>query len=149
MSAAEVFFVLLPEIAMLEIIKLMVVFHWIILPWNLAWFLVYQMVSMMLNKQAVIASLHWGVHLLSHTFQISERTLKVIGKLIMDANQFHNFVAKEQGRNKKQEVSTQVWKLQHIDAMLLPLSISLSSVGNLSCMSLQAIMDLEGGMSRF
>jgi len=36
---------------------------------------------------------------------------------------------------------------EHIDGKEQPLSVRLSSVGSLSNMSLQTMMDLEGGMS--
>jgi len=100
MSIAEVFSVEFPENAVLEIIMFIATFQSMILFWNLAWFLVYQMVFRMLTKQAMITILHWGVHLLSLIFQMSDVTLKFRGEFKIEENQFHTLEAKEQCKNK-------------------------------------------------
>jgi len=58
------------------------------------------MVLRMLTKRAMITILHCGVHLLSLIFQMSEVTVKFIGKFDMEENQFHNLEAKEHCKNK-------------------------------------------------
>ena len=100
MSTAEVFNVEFPEKAVLEIIMFIATFRSMFLFWNLAWFLVYQMVFRMLTKQAMITILHWGVHILSLIFQMSDVALKFIRKFKIEGNQFHTLKAKEQCKNK-------------------------------------------------
>ena len=125
MSTADVLCVLLPDRAVSEIIKFIAAFQCIIFFWNLTWFLENQM---MLTIQAVIAILHCGVHLLSHTFHKSEKSLKFRENCKTNANQLHNLAANEQWRNKWMDVYAQIRQLLHMDAMLLPLSINIKMI---------------------
>lgn len=88
-STAEVLTVLLPERDVLEMIMLIADFQLIFLLWNLFWFLTYQIVLRILFRQEVMATLHWGVHFLSHSFQMSEILFKWRGMLRMEASQDH------------------------------------------------------------
>jgi len=117
------------------------------LSWNLIWFLLYQITLIKLMMQALITILHWGVHPRFKIDQISWGELKFKCMLRIDANQFHSWTTNEHSKNKWKAFSEDDWQEEHIEGKLQPLSVKLSSVGNLLCMSLQVINDFEGGMS--
>jgi len=63
MEEFEVAWEVLPESATVDEIREMAGFQWIYVPLNLAEFLAYHSVANILEMAALIAILHWGLHL--------------------------------------------------------------------------------------
>jgi len=143
----EVKFVLLPVKVTLEETKLIADFHCINLLLNLAWFLTNQIVARVLTIVTFITILHRGIHLLSHGLQISSTLLKCKFRLIVAESQVHILIANEQSKKRLRVVSSCLKQRLQIEGRLQPFSLNFSSVSILSCIILQAIKDLEGGIS--
>jgi len=63
------------------------------------------------------------------------------------ANQDQSLRANEHSKNKWKVDSLQAKKVEHIERLLHPLILRISSVGNLSCISVHTKKDFEGGIS--
>jgi hypothetical protein len=100
-----------------------------------------------LIKAAVIASLHCGDQLRSRIFHIStiEENWRVKFKQL--ASQDHSLMANSHSKKIWKDDSTCLQQKLHIEGIWQPLINKFSLVGTFSCINLQTIRDLEGGIS--